>query len=139
MAMVSICMILLYGNYRSLMVPALIYWNARCLSGITSIVFPKAKKSGMLYSETKESGETIPVFLIIQLILGLGVMFYSDYRLGILMTIVGGLLVLLYKKKTEREFGGVTGDTAGYFITCFESDMFLLMAVLLWVFTNCGL
>ncbi len=139
MAIVSICMILLYGNYRSLMVLALIYWNARCLSGITSIVFPKAKKSGMLYSETKESGETIPVFLIIQLILGLGVMFYSDYRLGILMTIVGGLLVLLYKKKTEKEFGGVTGDTAGYFITCYESDMFLLMAALLWVFTNCGL
>ena len=38
MAMVSICMILLYGNYRSLMVLSLIFWNARCLSGITSVL-----------------------------------------------------------------------------------------------------
>ena len=139
MTMVSICMILLYGNYRSLMVLSLIFWNARCLSGITSMVFPKARKSGMLYSETKEAGKTIPVCLIIQLLLGIGLTIYSDYRLGILMTAVGGLLVLLYRMKTKREFGGVTGDTAGYFITCFESDMFLLMAVLLWVFSNFGL
>lgn len=138
-AMVSIFMILLYGNYRILMVLALIFWNARCLSGITSIVFPKAKKSGMLYNETKESGKTIPVALIIQLLIGLGLMLFIDYKLGIPMIIAGGLLVFLYKKKTEKEFGGVTGDTAGYFITCFESDMFLLMAVLLWVFSNFGL
>ena len=138
-SLVSLCMILLYGNHRSLIVLALIFWNARCLSGITSIVFPKAKKSGMLYSETKESGKTIPVFLIIQLILGIGAVILSDYRLGILMIIVGGLLVLVYKKKTEKEFGGVTGDTAGYFITCFESNMFLLMAAALCIINKCGL
>lgn len=138
-SLVSIFMILLYGNYRSLMVLALIFWNARCLSGITSIVFPKAKKSGMLYSETKESGKTIPVALIIQLILGLGAMILSDYRLGIPIIVIGGILVLVYKKKTQKEFGGVTGDTAGYFITCFESNMFLLMAVLLCLFKNSGL
>ena len=136
---VSICMILLYGNYRSLAVMSLIFWNARCLSGLTSILFPKARKSGMLYGETSETGKSTVVFLIIQLLLGLGITIYNDYRLAVLMIVVGGLLVLLYRKKTDREFGGVTGDTAGYFITCFESNMFLMMAALLWVFRNCGL
>ena len=137
--LVSICMILLYGNYRSLAVMSLIFWNARCLSGLTSILFPKARKSGMLYGETSETGKSTVVFLIIQLLLGLGFTIYNDYRLAVLMIVVGGLLVLLYRKKTDREFGGVTGDTAGYFITCLESDMLLIMAVLLWVFRNCGL
>lgn len=137
--LVSICMILLYGNYRSLAVMSFIFWNARCLSGLTSILFPKARKSGMLYGETSETGKSTVVFLIIQLLLGLGFTIYNDYRLAVLMIVVGGLLVLLYRKKTDREFGGVTGDTAGYFITCFESDMLLMMAALLWVFRNCGL
>ena len=138
-AYVSICMILKYGDCRSWVVLALVFWNSRCLSGLTSIFFPKARKSGMLYSETKESGKKSPDFLIVELLLGIAATLLNDYKIGIVMIVVGALLVLFYKKKTEKEFGGVTGDTAGYFIVCFESDMFLMMAVLLCLFTKCDM
>ena len=130
---VSICLILLQGDMNIVLSLALVFWNGRCLSAITSITFPKARKDGMLYSETKKHdiGETI--LLVVQLLAGLAFTFWADAFTGVLEMVAGSLIVLYYWYKTGKEFGGVTGDTAGYFITCFESDMFLFMAVMLWI------
>ena len=35
-------------------------------------------------------------------------------------TAVAVLFIVYYKYKTDKEFGGVTGDTAGYFVTICE-------------------
>ncbi len=131
LSVVSICLILLWGDMKSLLAMALVFWISRCVTAITSLTFPKARKEGMLYNETKKTNKGILVFLVFQLLTGLGATVWADYRIALFELIAGAGLVFYYRYKMNREFGGVTGDTAGFFLTCFESDMFLIMAVCL--------
>jgi len=129
----SLCLFMMWGNVRTLIALGILFVNARALSGILALTLPKAKKDGMLVNETKGKNTGDLVFLIIQLVLGIAGTAVADFRLAIPEICFGGFFVLYYKSKMIKEFGGVTGDTAGYFVTVFESDFCILAAILLGV------
>ena len=110
--------VLLYG---------LCFVVSRSLSALTALCFQKAKKEGMLYEETKGKKKLPIILLTVQLLLAFGVMGYLDLLLTGLILAGFGAAVLIYRNKSYREFGGVSGDTAGFFVTFSE----ILAAVLL--------
>ena len=110
----------------------LIFVVSRGLSGIAAMVFNKAKPDGMLYEETKNRKKAPMVLLLIQLVIGAAAMIYMEPLYGAAVLSGAALSTLYYRSKAYKEFGGVTGDTAGYFLTVSEVVMTLVLSVCLY-------
>lgn len=95
---------------------AISFWMVRAVCGLTSIVLPKAKKEGMLKNETAASGNSILVLLIVFLVLSVLLSLWIAPFKALCCVAALGLYTLYYGKICEKRFGGVTGDTAGYFV-----------------------
>ncbi len=99
----------------------------RALCGITSIVFPRAKKDGMLNMEAGKSGRWDILFLIAKALISIDIMIALQPVAGIVSLAAMLLFSLWYWYKTKKEFGGVTGDTAGFFVV--TGELFVLIAL----------
>ena len=112
---------------RVLAILGLSFVIGRCLLGLTSMFFPKAKKDGMLYEETKDRPQVVVILLVIQLLAASALTVWMDVLSGSLVLLTFALHTLYYRFMVYKSFGGVTGDTAGYFLTTGE----ILAAVVL--------
>ncbi len=104
-----------------MMIYCLSFVLVRALCGITCISLPKAKKDGMLNMEIKRSEKLDVFFLGFQAFVALGAMMLISRYAGIM---TGGATVLFtfwYRELCKRNFGGVTGDTAGFFVVICET------------------
>jgi adenosylcobinamide-GDP ribazoletransferase len=102
----------------------------RALCGITSISFPKAKQDGMLNMETKSSKKGDIIFLALEAFLSLGAMMLISRVSGITLGVATVLFTCCYRELCKRNFGGVTGDTAGFFVVMGETLLVGLLGVL---------
>ena len=104
----------------------LILMFSRCLSGLSVLSFPIAEGSGMAASFSGaasgssgkgivwlQSGECVLAALLLCL----------RGAAGIMCTISGVIVFLYYKRMSYREFGGLNGDQAGWFLTLAETWM----------------
>lgn len=103
---------------------------ARILSGLGVVTLKKAKKEGMLatssdYAKTK----VVRFWLIIEGILCMAAMLFCDLRYGICLVVAAIVTFFYYDWKTKKEFGGISGDTAGYFLTLCEGVMMIVAFV----------
>ncbi len=129
----ALCLIMMWGDIRTLIATGILFFNSRALSGILALCLPKAKKDGMLVKETKGRNVADIVFLSIQLAIGIVGTAVCDSGFAIAEICFAGIFILYYICKTKKEFGGVTGDTAGFFVTVFESDTCVLVSIMLGV------
>ncbi len=106
------------------------FFMVRACCGITSIFFPNAKKDGMLNMETGKSGRGDVIFLSLQAILCAVFMCMMNFMAGITCMIVLFIDCIWYKRKCIKEFGGVSGDTAGFFVVTCEIVVLVTLAVL---------
>ena len=116
---------------RIVLLFALIFVVSRCICGLTSIGFKKARNNGFLYEETKDKQTGTVVFLIIQLIAALSAMAYLRLIYAAALILAFGLYTLYYRHLIYKEFGGATGDTAGFFVTTSEIVAAVTIAVML--------
>ena len=94
---------------------------SRSLSALCAVNMPNTRKAGMLCAYTKNTEKhTATIALVLILIV-------SGAASVLLSPIVGGITVLfaiasafLYHKLTMKQFGGVTGDTSGFFLQICE-------------------
>ena len=107
------------------------FFLARGLSGIAVFTFPKAKKEGMV-NTFQESGKrkTVTVILFLQCIACVVFMIGRDRVSGGWIVLVALLSFAYYYWKTRKELGGITGDTAGYFVVICEGCMVVTAAVI---------
>lgn len=105
------------------------YMISRAVSGLLAMRLPKAKPEGMLVSETSGAGRGVMAALVIQLMIAIALFLANDPVSGILCVIVCLLCVLFYGRVTKHHFGGVTGDTAGYFLCVCETAVCVSLAV----------
>ena len=93
---------------------------SRALAALTSLYMKKAKDDGMLVSETKirdSAGFTvISVWLLACAVFTL----YTGLKYFFAVWIAFLVFTAYYAYITRKEFGGVTGDTAGYYVTAGE-------------------
>ena len=102
---------------------------SKSISGLLSLILPKAKKEGMLYKETEGQKSHVMVALLIWYILSIAAVFVIDSETALLTVAVYMSCLIYYKNMTEKQFGGVTGDTAGYFVTVSELANIVLLAL----------
>lgn len=104
----------------------------RALSGIGVFVIPKAKNDGMLHTfsnNRKKYQKIVIISLIIEFIIGQSIMIIIDLKTGIVLGIVSLICFIYYRYKAIKEFGGTTGDVAGFFVTYTEIVMAIAAAV----------
>ncbi|MBR2594118.1 MAG: adenosylcobinamide-GDP ribazoletransferase [Firmicutes bacterium] len=98
-----------------------IYVLSRSISSLCAVNLPNARKSGMLSAYTKNAErKTVNIWMIVAAFVSAGLMarispIPSAFAIGL-----GLLWTFMYCRITKRQFGGVTGDTAGFFLQMFE-------------------
>lgn len=127
----SVTAILLSDNFGldAVVVFTMTFVISRCFSGITSLALDKAKKDGMLYEETRKNQKGIVIWLTILLIGAFATMIIMNAIYGAVVAVVFIFYTEYYRHRVRREFGGVTGDTAGFYLTTSEILAALALAV----------
>lgn len=109
------------------------YFLSRSLSAIAVICFPNARKTGMLHTFSAtaqgDSRKMVLSVIILQAILCSALMIYMNHVTGVITIMVALASFFYYYKRTQKELGGITGDTAGYFVTVAETAMAVTSAV----------
>lgn len=97
---------------------------ARGLSAIGVLTMKSAKKEGMLFYEATTAGHGRKVNLtlcVIWVICAAGLMVFIYPQAGAFELAAAALSYGWYRYKSYKEFGGITGDTAGWFVTICET------------------
>ena len=106
------------------------FYLARALSGLMVVTERTAKKDGLLVTFANTAHRrVVQVALCLQIGLGMAWFFYWDVLTAVLTALVLGAFLLLYHFRMKKELGGITGDTAGYFVTVSELLIVLCGAV----------
>lgn len=104
---------------------------SRALSGLSLVLFRSAKKEGLLYAFSSTAHRKVTSIMLL-IIVGIcaSVMIYLDIIVGISILVVAGLVFLYYRQMSYKQFGGITGDLAGFFLQVNELAMIFTAVVL---------
>lgn len=93
------------------------FFVVRCLSGICVVRGKKAKEDGLLHTEAKTASDNIVfIALIVELIACFVYAFYVNPYPTIALIVVSFLSTVGYIRMAYKNFGGITGDLAGWFV-----------------------
>lgn len=116
------------------MIPAfcITFIITRALSGLSVVTFPMAKKSGLAAAfsdgaHKRVVGTVMALYLIISL-LAVWLLTGVPATLGIFA--ISSAVFLYYYHMSKREFRGITGDLAGYFLQVLELALVMGLAIL---------
>lgn len=97
---------------------------SRELSALSVLLFPKAKKDGMVSVESKtDNKKAVVTILLIELFASCTTLICLTIRnslCGIFSIVAVGLSFVYYYSMSRKNFGGITGDLAGFFICISE-------------------
>lgn len=106
------------------------FFLARAFSGLAVVTFRPAKKDGMLCQFASSANRrAVIVALGLQSVLCAAFMFALSPVTGAVVCVAALLTFIYYRWRSYSEFGGITGDTAGYFVTLCELVMAVAAAV----------
>lgn len=97
------------------------YVLSRSLSGFSIVTFQAARNSGL--ARTFQDGakrKNVRITMIIYLIVFSALVLWLNLVLGLAALAAACLVFLYYRRLCGRQFGGVTGDLAGYFLQLCE-------------------
>ena len=107
------------------------FFLSRCLSGISVVSFPSTKKEGLLYSFASKAGKnTVKIVLCLQGALSVLFMLWRSLTGGMIVAAAALGVFVYYGYRSKKELGGITGDTAGYFVLLCECGMLAAAAVI---------
>jgi adenosylcobinamide-GDP ribazoletransferase len=94
---------------------------SRALSGLAVVTFPLAKNSGLAATFSNEAKKRLTrcVMIIFIILCAIG-MLIINRKLGVIGMFAALLTFLHYYRISVKEFGGITGDLAGYFLQLCE-------------------
>lgn len=97
------------------------YIISRILSALAIIKFKSAKKDGLLYEFQSASAKKIVMIVLSILLLIVFVLLLKiNSILAIAIVLTAFFTFMYYKHIAYKEFGGITGDLAGYFLQLCE-------------------
>ena len=136
-AIISLCCYFLlcvgiFSEMRTerLFAAALVFVFSRSLSGISVVTFQAAKNSGLLRTfqdgAQKRNVRIVLIFWLFATVVG----FYLTAGLcGVAAAVVGLAVFFYYDQFSRKQFGGITGDLAGYFLQLCELFMLAVHAL----------
>ena len=103
---------------------------SRSLSGLFAVTLPNARGTGLLATFTgpMDTAKARGV-MVIWVVVCVAAMLWLDLWTGGAALLGAGLTCLYYRVMSARQFGGVTGDLAGFFLQICELAMVLMVAV----------
>jgi len=103
---------------------------SRALSGLSAVLFRSAKKQGTLQSFVLPAHRNITIITLSMIILlsCIGMVLISSVQ-GICCAVISGVIFWYYRRFAYKTFGGITGDTAGWFLQICEMGI-LVSAIL---------
>lgn len=109
------------SEFRAEIVVSIGFVMSRALSGLAAVVFKNAKSSGSLWAFTEPAHRavTINVLAIIIAACGGGMIIVS-LLCGCAAVAACGAAFAIYALYAHKQFGGITGDTAGWFLQICE-------------------
>lgn len=107
----------------------LLHGLARAMGAFAGKVFPGSKATGLL-AGFREAADRRALAALIALgaVLALGLVALAPIP-GMVMVLTGLMLLLWLGRMARREFGGMSGDLAGYYITLAELAMLAAMVL----------
>ena len=109
---------------------AAVFFLARCFSGIAVMTLQPAKKEGLLYTFASSAQKVmVKAALYFQTVLCVVLMLLVSGWYGAAAIGAALLSFFYFKKKSYKELGGITGDTAGFFVTVCEAAAAAAVAV----------
>ena len=111
----------------------LIFTISRILSGLAVVSFPRTKEEDLLhvfyeYADAKR----VRVVLIAADVIAVVLLSLTGIS-GVAMALTAHLVYIFYHRQCMREFGGVSGDQAGWFLVQAEKWMALVMVGLQYI------
>ncbi len=94
---------------------------SRSLSAFFAVNLPNARKNGMLcaYTQNADRQKSTVATLLIALLCAL-LLLLQSVKIGLCVLFAAGLTALFYRHLALKEFGGVTGDSSGFFLQLCE-------------------
>ena len=118
-------------DYDLLKIACAGFMLARCFSGIGVVTFPSAKTNGLLYLFANNAQKRIvKVSLYLQSALCIGFMLSQSLFAGSVIAMVAIGSFGYYYFISKKELGGITGDTAGYFVVVCEGSIMVTSAII---------
>ena len=97
---------------------------SRSVCVFSTFILPSARENGFLVSmmerEKTQFGRTVMLLLSL---LGMSAMIILDLFVGLIGTLTIGLILIFYCRMSKSQFGGITGDTCGFFIQLCELSL----------------
>ena len=116
--------------------PVLFLFSERVFSGLSVVMFPSAKNNGLAATFSQASEKALDKKVLTVSLLFLALISFGIFGLDGLMVygislILQGVLFIWYHKWSGKNFGGITGDLAGFFLqaeelVCLTAAAFLL-------------
>ncbi len=99
---------------------------SRCLSGILVVTIRSARQEGLVATFSQLADKKLSaIILFIQASVYLALLIWISPSLGILLFLAAGLSVLYSLRVIQKDFGGMSGDLAGYFLQLCELSFLL--------------
>ena len=96
------------------------YVCSRIFSALSIAVFPKARKDGMAAAAADAAPKRVKGILAAELAVVSVLLLWADVVRGGVVLLACAAVFLYYHRMSSREFGGITGDLAGYFLQVCE-------------------
>ena len=108
----------------------LIFVLSRCVSGFCALSFKSAHEGTLDYFTKNSSKTLVKITVILEAVLVIAGMTFIKpvFALCVSVSVIAG--IIYYYFKTKKEFGGVTGDTAGYLLLITERNALLAMVII---------
>lgn len=108
----------------------IIFVLERAMSAICFSIFPSAKKDGLQKTFADAMSKKVVVgSSVMYLILSAAVLLYVDLVSGLANLVMCLCLFLYFKRFTDKYFGGITGDLAGYYLQL-QEILYLVVIVM---------
>lgn len=105
-----------------------IFVLTRILSALALVWFRSAKKDGLLYAFSSTAHKTAMRISLFVLLIACMVFMYVLWDVkGLILAGIAFLVFVYYRRISYKEFGGITGDLAGYFLQL--SELLMLMGI----------
>lgn len=98
-----------------------VYVLSRSLSALCAMTIPNARKAGMLcaFTENTQKNRAVAAMVPVAVLAAAGLVLL-DVVCGLLAVMGSILAALCYRRMAMKQFGGATGDTAGFFLQVCE-------------------
>ena len=117
-------------NISTIIIIAVGFVLSRSLSGIAAVTFKNAKSSGFLQEFSNPAHKKITLFTLSAIvILCFAAMLFQNVISGISVIIGTILCFAYYRFSAYKNFGGITGDLAGWFLQICEMSI-LIFAII---------